>query len=347
MKTYKLALLGFGHVGQAFARLLMRKADQLADEYRIQPVVTAIATGSRGRAIDPNGIDLWAALNLIESGQMLDNLSAEPAPEDNIAFIQASGADVLFENTPVSYLDGQPAIDHIRAALEMGMHAVTANKGPVVYGYHTLTALAAQKGVRFLFESTVMDGAPVFGMTRETIPAANIHRIEGVLNSTTNLILTHMENGESFDEAVRYAQSIGIAETDPSGDVDGWDSAIKISALITVLMKTPFTPDKVNRDGIKEITPEKIAAAKAEGKRWKLICTAEKRADGIEAKVAPAMVGPDTPAYTIDGTTSIVTLESDVLGTLSLIEADPSPITTAYGLLADLINAVKGRSAKG
>jgi homoserine dehydrogenase len=341
MKMYKLTLLGFGNVGQAFARLLMRKADQLENEYGIQAVVTAIATGSRGRTIDPNGIDLQSALDLIGAGKSLDSLSAEPAPMDNIAFIQASGADVLFENTPVSYSDGQPAMDHIRAALEIGMHAVTANKGPVVYGYQSLSALVEENVGRFLFESTVMDGAPVFGMTRETIPAANIQRIEGVLNSTTNLILTRMENGESFDEAVAYAQSIGIAETDPSGDVDGWDSAIKISALITVLMKTPFTPDKVHREGIREITPEKIAAAKEQGKRWKLVCTAEKAGDQITAKVAPQMVGSDTPAYTIDGTTSIVTLESDVLGALSLIEVDPSPNTTAYGLLADFLNAVK------
>jgi homoserine dehydrogenase len=340
MKTYKLALLGFGNVGQAFARLLMRKADQLEEEYGIRTLVTAIATGSRGRAIDPGGIDLWAALNLIESGQPLDNLSEQPAPADNIAFIRASGADVIFENTPVSYSDGQPAMDHIHAALEMGMHAVTANKGPVVHGYQSLTALAAEKGVRFLFESTVMDGAPVFGMKREAIPAADIHRIEGVLNSTTNLILTRMENGESFEEAVSYAQSIGIAETDPSGDVDGWDSAIKISALITVLMETPFIPEKVDRQGIREITPAMIEVARARGKRWKLLCTAERAGDDIIARVAPVVVGPDTPTYTIDGTTSIVTLESDVLGTLSLIEADPSPDTTAYGLLADFLNAV-------
>ncbi|MFN2146154.1 MAG: homoserine dehydrogenase, partial [Anaerolineales bacterium] len=209
MKTYKLTLLGFGNVGQAFARLLMRKAGQLEAEYGIHAVVTAIATGSRGRAIDPAGIDLQAALDLIDAGKPLDALSAEPAPTDNFAFIRASGAEVLFENTPVSYADGQPALDHIRTALELGMHAVTANKGPVVHGYQSLTALAKEKGVRFLFESTVMDGAPVFGMTREAIPAAEIHRIEGVLNSTTNLILTRMEDGESFDEAVRYAQSIG------------------------------------------------------------------------------------------------------------------------------------------
>lgn len=341
MKTYKFALLGFGNVGQAFARLLQRKATDLRQRYGIETVVTAIATGSHGRAIDPAGIDLEAALNMMEKGQSLDTLSAQPAPADNLDFIRASGTDVLFENSPVSYADGQPAIEHIRTALKAGMHAVTANKGPVVHGYHQLTDLAAENGVRFLFESTVMDGAPVFGVVREAIPAANFTRIEGVLNSTTNLILSRMEDGESFDEAVAYAQSIGIAETDPSGDVDGWDASIKISALITVLMDTPFTPEKVDREGIRGITPEKITAAKAQGKRWKLVCTAEKVDGEIRAKVAPQMVGPETPVYTVEGTTSIVTMESDVLGPLSLIEANPSPDTTAYGLLADFINGVK------
>lgn len=341
MKTYKLALLGFGNVGQALARLLLRKEDALREDYGIGFAVTAIATGSKGRAIDPAGIDLKSALALLEVGKTLDTLSAVSAPADNLAFIQASGADVLFENTPVSYADGQPALDHIRAALSGGMHAVTANKGPVVHGYHELKGLAAEHGVRFLFESTVMDGAPVFGLFRETMPTAEVSSIRGVLNSTTNLILTRMENGESFDEAVAYAQSIGIAETDPSGDVDGWDASIKISALITVMMGVPFTPDKVDRTGIREITPEKIAAARAEGKRWKLMCAAYREADKISAVVRPEMIGPENPAFSVDGTTSIVMIASDVLGDLSLIEANPSPDTTAYGLLADFINSVR------
>lgn len=341
MKNYKLAMLGFGNVGQAFVRLITRKADQLRGQYGVTLTVTAIATGSHGRAINPSGIDLEQALALMTANQSLDALSTVPAPTDNLAFIKASQADILLENTPVSYADGQPALDHIRTAIQLGMHAVTANKGPVVHGYHALSALAAQQGVRFLFESTVMDGAPVFGVYREALPAANVTHISGVLNSTTNLILTRMENGESFDQAVAYAQSIGIAETDPSGDVDGWDSSVKISALITVLMDTPFTPDKVNRTGIRGITPTRIAEAKAQGKRWKLLCEAWRENDQVIARVAPAMVATDNPAYTIDGTTSIVTMESDVLGALSLLEADPGPHTTAYGLLADLLNAVK------
>ncbi len=341
MKHYRFALLGFGNVGQAFVSLLARKEEEIRQRYHLTFSITGIATGSHGRAINPDGIGLQDALDCISQSQSLDSLSTQPAPLDNLAFIPASGADALFENTPVSYADGQPAMDHIRTALNLGMHAVTANKGPVVHGYHPLMALAAEKNVRFLFESTVMDGAPIFGMYREALPVANISRIEGVLNSTTNLILTRMEQGESFDQAVAYAQSIGIAETDPSGDVDGWDSAIKISALITVLMDVPFTPNRVDRTGIREIDQEQIAHAQAEGKRWKLLCSAWREEDEVRASVAPALVSPEMPAYTTDGTTSIATLHSDVLGTLSLIETDPGPHTTAYGLLADFLNAVK------
>lgn len=340
MKTYKLALLGFGNVGQALARLLLRKEKALEENYGIRYSVTAVATGSSGRAIDPDGISLVDALAAVEAGTSLDTLSKAQAPENNLDFIQASQADVLFENTPVSYADGQPAMEHIHTAISSGMHAVTANKGPIVHGYHLLKPLAEEAGVRFMFESTVMDGAPVFATFREALPTAEVTSIRGVLNSTTNLILTRMENGESYAEAVAYAQSIGIAETDPSGDVKGWDAAIKISALITVMMGERFTPDKVDRTGILEITPQALADAKAEGKRWKLMCSAWKEDGAVKALVRPEMVGPDNPAFSVDGTTSIVTISSDVLGDLSLIETNPSPDTTAYGLLADFINAV-------
>ncbi len=340
MTHYNLALLGFGNVGQALAHLLLHKQDELKHKYDITFAITAIATGSHGGAINPDGLIIEKALSIIESGGSLDELSSSPAPETKVDFIQASGANVLFENTPVSYNDGQPAIDHLRIALTNGMHAVTANKGPIVHGYEELTALAEENGVKFYFESTVMDGAPIFGVFRGALPAANVISFKGILNSTTNLILSKMEAGDSFDEAVAYAQSIGIAETDPSGDVDGWDAAIKVCALTTVLMDTPIKPEEVNRKGIGEITQELITEAKAAGKRWKLICTAVKEGDKVNAKVAPEMVGPETPFFSIDGTTSIVQFKTDVLGALSLIENDPSPDTTAYGLLADFINAV-------
>ncbi|MCJ7734982.1 MAG: homoserine dehydrogenase, partial [Anaerolineales bacterium] len=164
------------------------------------------------------------------------------------------------------------------------------------------------------------------------------------LNSTTNLILTRMEEGETQDEAIRYAQSIGIAETDPSGDVDGWDAAVKVAALVTVLMDIPLTPEQVERTGIRGITPDMIQDARENNQRWKLVCQAKRDPDnplGIAASVLPQLVSPSSQLYNVSGTSSILEISTDVLGKLSLIEENPSPRTTAYGILADLLNALK------
>jgi homoserine dehydrogenase len=341
MTHYSLSLLGFGNVGQAFARLLLRKQDEIRSRYGITYAVTGIATGRRGAAIDPAGIDLERALALAANRQPLDALSALPAPQDAFDFLRRCPAEVLFENTPVNYDSGQPAVDHLRLALEQGMHAVTANKGPVVHAYRALSDLAAARGRKFFFESAVMDGAPIFSLFRAALPAAQLRAFRGVLNSTTNLILTRMEGGEPFDQAVGYAQSIGIAETDPSGDIDGWDAAVKVAALATVLMDMPLKPQQVERQGIRAITPAEIARARSEGKRWKLVCSAERVGETVVGRVAPQMVAPDSPMYNVENTTSVIQFESDVLGSLSVTEADPGPHTTAYGLLADFLNAVR------
>jgi homoserine dehydrogenase len=226
MSHYKLAFLGFGNVGKALATLLSNKRTDIEKKSGVTFTVVGIATGSRGIAIDSEGIDLLQALALLKSGQKISQLS-KIAVVDSEEFVQKCGADVLFETIPVNYETGQPALDLIRQALNLGMYVTTANKGPVVHAYHELTKLAEAKSVKFYFESAVMDGAPVFALFRETLPAANIQAFKGVLNSTTNLILSRMENGESYDDAVVYAQSIGIAETDPSGDVDGWVRQLK------------------------------------------------------------------------------------------------------------------------
>jgi homoserine dehydrogenase len=341
MKHYHLALIGFGNVGQALAQLLERKREEIRSRYDITYTVTAIATHRHGAAIHPEGLDVPRALELINSGRKLDELSSLPAPSDPLAFIRRCDADVLFENTPVNYETGQPALDHLRTALEIGMHAITANKGPVVHGYRELTALAQARNRRFFFESTVMDGAPLFSLFRETLPGAGLIALRGVLNSTTNLILSRMEAGESFEAGVRYAQSIGIAETDPSGDIDGWDAAVKVAALVTVLMDFPLKPVQVQREGIRGITPKAVAMALQEGKRWKLVCSARRLGEGVEGRVTPELVPMSSPLYSVEGTTSIVEFETDVLGKLSVVETDPGPHTTAYGLLADFLNAVR------
>jgi homoserine dehydrogenase len=336
-----IALLGFGNVGQAFVRLLGHKKDILLKNHGLSYTFTGIATAHHGMAINPRGIDIERAMQLISTGSKLDPLSSRPLMEGPFEFIRACGADVLFENTPVNYADGQPAVSYLRTALEAGMHAITANKGPVVHAYQELTELAEKNGRKFYFESAVMDGAPIFSLFRQSLPAVNLRGFHGILNSTTNLILTRMEAGESFEMALAYAQSMGIAETDPSGDIDGWDAAVKVAALVTVLMGIPLKPAEVDRAGIRNLTSEDILQAHMQEKRWKLVCTARREGREVIARVAPELVSPDNPLYGVNGTSSIITLETDVLHQLSIIEGNPGPETTAYGLLADFINATR------
>ncbi|HEY42786.1 MAG TPA: homoserine dehydrogenase [Anaerolineae bacterium] len=340
MKNIKLAFLGFGNVGRALAQLLLAKRDLLREQYRIDWRVVGIATRRHGSVLNPEGLDLVGALSLAEADKDLSSLAPERAAMDGVAFVRASGAEVLFENTPVNYQNGQPAIDHIYAALEAGMHAITANKGPVVHAFQRLTGLARANGVRFLYESTVMDGAPIFSLWQEVLPAARLRSFRGVLNSTTNLILTLMEEGKSFDEALAHAQAIGIAETDPSGDTMGWDASVKVAALVTALMGVPLSLDQIEREGIEHISLEDVVKARDVGRRWKLVCQARHDDGKVKASVRPEEIDANDPLYNIMGTSSAVTFVSDVLGDLTITETDPGPHTTAYGLLADFIRAV-------
>ena len=340
MSHYRLALLGFGNVGRAFARLLTRKETELKGRYDITYTVTGIATGRHGSAINPNGLDLDKALALVESGQSLSLITQSPV-NASLDFVRSVPADVLFENSPVNHQTGQPAIDHLHLALELGMHTITANKGPVVHAYRELTEFAKTKGRKFYFESTVMDGAPIFSLFRFALPGVQLLGFHGILNSTTNLILTRMENGEPFDEALQFTQDAGLAETDPSADVDGWDASIKVAALVTVLMDIPFKPQQVDRTGIRGITSEMVKAARADGKRWKLVCAAERDGMNVRGRVAPELVDPSSPLYSVEGSSSVVEFHTDTLSSLSIVEGNPGPETTAYGLFSDFINAVR------
>ena len=344
---HKLAFVGFGNVARALVRLLLRKQTVLQEQYDITFSVTCIATGRHGIAADPAGIDIEKVLALVEGGGSVREFSKEPLA-DAFAALRACGADVMFENSPVNHATGQPAVNHVRAALEAGMHAITANKGTVVHGYRELSTIAEAQGRRFLFESTVLGGSPVFSVFRECMPGADLQSFRGVLNSTTNIILARMERGETLDGAIRYCQSIGVAETDPSADVDGWDAAIKVAALVTVLMGVRITPDQVERSGIRGITREMITAATAEGKRFRLVCSALKQADRVRARVVPELVGVSDPLYGMEGSTTGVAFRTDVLGDYSIIESErpgmvAGPEPTAYGLFADFINAVRQR----
>jgi homoserine dehydrogenase len=342
MKELRVALVGFGNVGKALARLLETKQHSIKSGFDFTTIVTGIATNRHGMSIDSHGINIDEAINLVENNQSLNTLSKVAPSENMIEFIKACPADVLFENSPVNHHTGQPAIDHLKTALEMNMHAITANKGPVVHAYQFLNNLAKTRNKRFMFESAVMDGAPIFSLFRGPLPAVEIRGFFGILNSCTNLLLELMEKGKTFEEAVAYGKSIGITETDPSADIDGWDASIKVAAIATVLMGVPIKPDQVDRTGIREISKKMIDQALANGERWKLVCSAQREEDGVIARVTPKTVNSKSPLFSINGTSSFIQFELDTLPGLGILESNPGPETTAYGLLADLINSVRG-----
>jgi homoserine dehydrogenase len=332
MKTYNLCFLGLGNVHRALIRLLTDKTPELRARYGLEWRITGAATRRMGWIADPNGIR--PEVLIAGGGPASSQARSANNPQEWLAQAEC---DVLFEATSLNPETGQPATDYLRAALEHGAHAVTANKGPIVHAYREMSDLAATKGKRFMFESTVMDGAPIFSMFRESLPAVQLLRFRGILNSTTNFILGEIENGNTFGEAVKKAQTIGIAETDPSADVDGWDASVKVSALRTVLMDAPLKPQDVQREGIRGLTPEVVRAARAEGRPYKLVC----RADREAASVRPEQVPLSDPLANVSGTSSIVHFELDTLPGLTITEHNPGPVTTAYGMLADFLNAVK------
>jgi homoserine dehydrogenase len=334
IRTYKLALVGCGNVGREFVRLLRTKQARLHDDYGIDGKLTGVASRRVGWIADSNGLD---------SAALLEGRFPEPprwgAPKNVREWLEAADADVLFEASSLNRHSGQPAIDHLKAALERDAHAISANKGPIVYAYRELRDLARAQGRKFLFESTVMDGTPIFSMFPHSLPAVELRGFRGILNSTTNVVLTEMEKGRTLDEAVKHAQAIGVAETDPSDDLDGWDAAVKVAALVIVLMDAPISLDEVERVGIRTLSPEEVRAARAAGMRYKLICRAERASNCVRARVRPEQLPMTDPLALLEGTTSALRFDTDVFG-LSIIEHKPGVIATAYGLLGDFIRAV-------
>ena len=342
---YNLALIGFGNVARSLARLLVRKQDVLKSKHNVTFSFTGISTGRHGYAVNQNGLDIQKALDLVESGKSISELSVFPI-NDSIAVINNSAANVMFENSPVNTQTGQPALDHIRTALNLGMHVSTANKGPVVHGYRELMDLAKSKGKTFRHESAVLGGAPVFSVMREAFPLAELESFKGIFNATTNVILSRMESGETYEQALAYAQKIGLAETDPTNDVDGWDAAIKVAALVTVLWDTHITPQQVNPTGIRGITTDMITKAKADGKRYKLVCSAEKVNGEIKVSVSPQLVDSSSSLYGMMNSSTGITFRTDVIIDYSIVLSEKpgmtgGPVETAYGLFADFVNIVK------
>jgi len=332
--------------------LLADRAPELRAHHGINFRITGIASRRLGWIADPAGLDVAAnsgrgpALSEVEGTPAREMPAPDPKPSPsqtvahNVrAWLAAAQPDVLFEATSLNVETGEPAVDHIRAALDHGAHAITANKGPIVHAYRELRDLAAARGKRFFFESTVMDGVPIFSLFTQ-LPVIHLQGFHGILNSTTNVILGEMEQGLSFDEALKKAQSLGVAETDATHDIDGWDAAVKTAALITVLMDTPIRLEEIAREGIRDLTPQAVRNARRDGWPFKLVCRAKRTGEKVVASVAPEKVLVSTQMGGISRTSSYICFNTDVFPALAIAEQDPGLYATAYGLLADFVRAV-------
>jgi len=338
MKVYNLCFLGFGNVGRALARLLMAKSAELRELYGIEWRITGVASRSKGWIAEAGGFEVSSLLANDFADHCL-NSSRAPGVTD---WLGKAEPDVVFETTSLNPETGRPAIDHLTAALQAGAHAITANKGAVVHGYDELNELAISSGRRFFFESTVLDSAPVFSLFREALPAVRLRGFSGIFNSTTNVIIESMEAGRRFEEGVKTAQELGITETDPAHDVDGWDATVKVCALARVLMKTPLKPSGVRREGIRGCKTKILQAARAEGKPFKLVARAKVGEDGsVNASVRPEQITATDPLANVRGTSLAVHFELDMMPGLTITSHRPNLQSTAYGLLADFVNAVR------
>lgn len=341
MKQYNLAFLGFGNVGRALARLLAAKSVELREQYGIDWRVTGVASRRLGWLTKDasSASEHFDLATLLSLENLKDSASSSSGIE---AWLTQARPDVVFETTSLNHETGQPAIDYLRATLEAGAHAITANKGVIVHGFSHLNELAKTAGKRLLFEATVLDSAPVFSLFRETLPAAKLRGFSGVFSSTTNVIIETMEAGRSYEEGLKTAQDLGVAETDPSHDIDGWDATVKVCAIANVLMDVELRPTDVTREGIRGLDARKVQAARAAGAPFKLMARLKTGRDGeLLATVRPEQVPTSDPLGNIRGTSLGVHFELDMMPGLTITSHRPNLQSTAYGLLADFINAVR------
>lgn len=341
MKTLRLALIGFGNAGKAFAKLLADKQEELKDTFRCQVIVTAIVTATKGTLINENGICLGKACRDIELLGHFDENSVGFCKKSALEVIKTAEYDVMCELTPLNILTGQPAIEHIQETFKRGRHVITANKGPIAWAYDSLSRQAKEAGVMFFYETTVMDGTPVFNLAEKTLRFCKITEITGILNSTTNYVLEELAKGEAYNKIIEEGKKRGFIEADESMDIDGYDAAAKLAALVNVLMGAKITPFDVEREGIRHITYEQIHSAEEKNKTIKLICRASKENGYFRTSVKPELIDKTDMLASIDSTTSVLTLKTDLMGKLSVIEHAPEIEQTAYGIFSDVVRILE------
>ena len=334
----RLVFIGFGVVGQGLAELLLERREQLAGEYGLTWEVAGIADTNKGSCLSGGGIDLEDALAAVARGDSLSSLPEIGTRMDALTMIREAEADVVLEATYTDIATGEPATTHLRAALDAGRHVVTTNKGPLALHYHELAALARERGLHFLFEGTVMSGTPLLNLRRECLAGSGISAVQGILNGTTNFILTRMEEGLSYEAALAEAQKLGYAEAVPDADVLGWDALAKVTILANVVFGAELRPADTPCEGITAITAAAIAEARERGQRYKLIGSVRREGGVLRTEVAPRLLPLSDPLAAVSGATNAVTVTTAALGDVTVVGPGAGKKATGYAMLNDLLH---------
>lgn len=341
MKQLRLSIIGFGVVGQGLAELLATKKDLLQRDFGLEVTLVSVANARHGFIYRKDGLDIPTLLNLAAERQPLTKHPGIRHWANPLEGLQATGGDVLAEATGTNLQDAEPGISHIRAALTQGMHVITANKGPVALAAQELFDLAREHGVQLRMESTVMAGTPVISTVCEGLAGAQICAIRGILNGTTNYILSAMASGRDYADVLTEAQAQGYAEADPTADVEGYDAVAKTLILASLVFGQTLKPEQVIRRGITTITKQQVQQASQEGKRIKLIASLQinpaNETPVLEARVEPVSLPLHDPLARIDGVMNAITFQTDILSEVTVIGPGAGRLQTGQGLLSDLI----------
>jgi homoserine dehydrogenase len=336
---FKLAFLGFGTVGQGLTEILLEKKELLEKKYNFTFSVVAISDILKGSVYNENGLDMSEILDLVKNNKKIDEYPDGIKGWDSIKTIRETNADTIVEVTFTDVKTAEPAITHITTALNASKNVVSTNKGPVVKKVNKLLELAKKNNVYYGFEGVVLSGTPAVNLAEYSLAGNNVKGFKGILNGTTNYILTRMEEGMSYSDALKKAQDLGYAEADPTGDVEGLDALGKVVILTNVVLNKNITWKDVRRKGITEISIEDIEKAKSEGKRWKLIGSSEIQSDGsVKAKVWPEKISLDDPLAGINEATNALTFFTDELGPVTIVGPGAGRRETGFSLLIDLLN---------
>ncbi|MER6784101.1 homoserine dehydrogenase [Streptomyces sp. NPDC000658] len=340
MTRYDLALIGFGGVNRAFAELIVERADTLEAELGFGLRVVAITDLRAGSLVrtDGQGIDL-APLLAVDPGELDFSMLAGGSPDPrNEWVIREAPADIVAEATFTNPADGEPALSHVRWALEAGKHVCTTNKGPAALHGGALKELARRHGVCFEFEGTVMSGTPVLRTARRMFGGLAVNGFEGVMNGTSNYVLGRVEAGLSFADAVAEAQALGYAEADPTADIEGYDVQLKVMILAGEVLGADLGRADVPCTGLSALTAADVRRAAAEGLHWKLVGSASRRPDGtVEARVAPVALPTGHALAGVSGPVNAVAFHTDLLGAVTVAGPGAGRVETAYALLSDVI----------